>query len=310
MGRRNAVLAGILTMLSCQGQIDAPTDGSDPFAGSLWSPNGMTAVHVGDGGASGDGGDAADAGTDDGGAAQGADAGAPIPTKTGWFAMTQGSAPSPFGDIKAAFDLTHAACTESTVGLCSVKVCPGSDMPKTSDRAGDITIAGLLTGSTTLAFGSGSGGWDYAWEQSPSPALFDPGQTLTFSGAGDEVPAFSTSIVTPGPVTITAPTCTPNCPAIDRSQDFTVMWTGTSEVAAALLSSNAATTTIVRCFFSASPGVVPAAALQMLGRTSDGYSDTVGISAVSRSMAVAGDYAIRVEIYDMHWSASGSFSTD
>jgi hypothetical protein len=168
-------------------------------------------------------------------------------------------------------------CTVTTHGDCKVRTCTGgTPSTPTSVSAGTITVEGketlILTPDATndyeLAGGTG--------------LLWDPGQTITISAAGAEVPAFTHALQASSPVTVTSPAAPPaDTPlSLDRSKDFVLTWTGGTTGAVTTLWKVEGTDPFVsiQCAFAASDGegTVPAAALQALPESGSGDILLVG----------------------------------
>ena len=103
-------------------------------------------------------------------------------------------------------------------------VVPGCNQPQLAD-AGPITIKGRQDAFTLQVRSDGQ----YMWADK-STAAFAEGETVTVAAAGNVVPPFSTTLVTPARVTITSPVATVSGGTVnvtaDRTRDLTLQWTG------------------------------------------------------------------------------------
>ena len=265
--------------------------------GGSGSDGGLGGGAAAGGGSGGSGGGAAGGGSGGGVA----DAGI---SKSGTINLTQ-SCPSPspcFGFANASFyTLQNAqsqyACTYSTQGSCSVGVCSATDagtFNAAPESAGVITIAGTLGGDLSLNFDS-DGGYVQAYVQR---TVFQGGETLTVSAAGAAVPAFSgKSVTAPSDVVLTAPALTVSTgfwAPLSRSSDYQVAWAdaGTAPVVANFQATKGGALVLVSCTFMSSPGTVPAAAVNMLSGSSDGYQTFLSIGPETSTTFKAGDYSV------------------
>jgi hypothetical protein len=109
---------------------------------------------------------------------------------------------------------TEACTTLASDGPCTAVKCVPGDT--TSLEGGSVTIEGKST--VTLARDADG---RYAPTTTPSGNMFDPGQKLAFSIAGnqDDPPAFSFELQAPGYVLLDGP---PG--PLDRNQDATFTW--------------------------------------------------------------------------------------
>ncbi len=153
------------------------------------------------------------------------------------------------GDVAASFterssndggttnDLDAGAppdCEPVVIGPCVVISCVqgtpvGGAGSKNVAPAGDITIADTTAGKSQV-FTASAGGYQFTG-QSSIPAK--PGDSITFTAAGGEVPAFSQTLVAPLAITPSPFACpdaaadaSPSSCPISRSQDLAVGWSG------------------------------------------------------------------------------------
>jgi hypothetical protein len=241
------------------------------------------------------GGGGGGGGGGDGGGGGGADG--PKPTHAGFVAiqsydaMNTPSTPTRGGTASAGFPASGDYCTTvQTIGACEVKTCT---TPSETVSAGAITITGAAEAITLTPAADHT----YATFMTAMP-LFAGGESITFSAAGAEVPAFTASITTPAKATITSPAKpTPNAPYlnINRTLDMTVRWTGdgTGQVQVALNSSNAEHRLFCRFDASAGEGTLPTAALMTLDAGLGGFA----MGSIADAEHDAGDWAIDVSAY-------------
>ena len=157
---------------------------------------------------------------------------------------------------------TETGTTTKTVGPCVVETLTGASTLVETDRsAGTVRITGgmqpvdLAPSGTTYNAATGK------------TALWSGGETLVVTADGKDVPAFSTSLIAPSKLTLTAPALpsTPNGSlAVTRSADLAATWAGTSSGQVVLYFDAAESTKAysTTCTFSAKDGkaTVPAGA--------------------------------------------------
>jgi hypothetical protein len=240
----------------------------------------------GGGSGSGDGGD------DTGGAD------APRPTHAGFLgiqsydAMNTPGTPTRGGTATAGFWAAGGFCTTmQTIGACDVARCLTSAPAQVS--GGGVTISGAAQ-PIMLTPGAMD---QYAPFMITSP-LFAGGEMITFTTAGAVVPSFTKTIKTPTKATITQParpSMTSPYLVVNRTQDFTVSWSGggSGKVQVALNSQQADQRVFCRFDASAGSGKVPSAVLSTLAPGQGGYA----MAAITLEEAIAGDWAIEVSAY-------------
>jgi hypothetical protein len=152
--------------------------------------------------------------------------------------------------------------TSKTVGPCFVETIGNGNTPDEIDMsAGTIHITGGaksvdLVPTTKRTYDPVSG----------SVALWTGGETLTVAADGKDVPAFTTSLVAPSKLTMTAPALpSPSGDlSVTRSAPFSAMWSGVSTGLVVLYfdAATGANAFSATCTFKASDGKaeVPAAA--------------------------------------------------
>ena len=125
--------------------------------------------------------------------------------------------------------------------------------------------------------------------------LVTGGVSSTCAAAGADVPAFTKSITAPTKATITSPAKPATYLTINRSQDFSVSWTGggTGQVQVALNSMEADQRLFCRFEASAGTGKVPAAALATLATGTGGFA----MASLAHSVFESGDWAIDAQAY-------------
>src|SRR5262249_38766210 len=128
--------------------------------------------------------------------------------------------------------------------------------------------------------------------------LFSGGETVTFTAAGADVPAFTASVAMPSKLQITSPAKPSDSSpvlAVDREQGFAFSWSGggSGQAMISLFDSSGARVT---CSYPAASGsaTVPAAALAQLGAgTGGGFA----MAAISTNQVVVGEWGIDAEGY-------------
>jgi hypothetical protein len=243
----------------------------------------------GGGGGGGDDGDDADDG-DDGGAA---DAFVPPPANNGFVSISSshfvsGTTTVRAGSISAVFPLASTlACTEERVGECFVYTCPTNPVPPTYRSAGQVTVTGAAVPATLMPQADNT----YDVVSSSTQTMFDGGETLTATGGGAEVPAFTVSVVAPSRTTLIAPPKPSGSITIDRGQGFQASWTGGGAGLVFLYFGGPAGSGVsMSCGYPASGGTanVPASALAMVPAGMGSFS----ASGVSNNTTDVGDWRI------------------
>jgi hypothetical protein len=216
-------------------------------------------------------------------------------------------------------------CERQVVGACQILLCDYSDgggttpPPGAPESAGTVTIGGT-TPAFSLDYDAGTKKYVAAPAVPTDQLLFAGGETITFTGAGRDVPAFASTLVAPAPIGVTAPSLASGL-SIDTGKDLTFSWTGSSAGKIAFnirtTTSSAATTTansFVSCQFDASApsGTIPTALLQNLTKTD---ATTTAILTTDHSNAkeiVAGDYSIHLAVGSIATQSDGKtpYKTD
>lgn len=232
------------------------------------------------------------------------------------------------GSLEAKFTTgpggTLPGCTATTMSGCSIVRCAPWDAGVSTADAGITTFAsaGLLTISGTMdggyalmpaAFGS-----VVSYITSWSNQLWSGGESLSVSGGGSMVPAFtSPALVAPSVMPVTSPDCENADCVLSRSSDLVINWTGpttrTGSVRVTLGSSQGVSSSTVTCTFMASqnsatiPGAVMANLYQTLledgGMPSTGGSGIFTVENITSTGFDAGAYSIKFEA--AHVMASG-----
>lgn len=146
--------------------------------------------------------------------------------------FTQSSARSSvvvtFTNLPVDLPTTTTRCHTSSVQGCRVTDCArmtavdaGMVPTPRSFNAGPISLSGLVDGGVTLTL------MDGLYQLNVAGELWTPGSTLTLTASGDEVSAFSVPLVTAGPVSLVAPSCSGmRCPDLTRSSEALISWAG------------------------------------------------------------------------------------
>lgn len=200
----------------------------------------------------------------------------------------QGSA---YGSFDARFAETTdpgipAECEETVVGECTLIVCtPAEEAPTQELRgAGDLTVTGTaIDVEVTETDGA------YSFYED-GEVLFDPGDELSVSATGDEVPAFDGSVVAPGHATIDQPS--EDDLVFSRDEDFVVTWdmTGDDGVLAAYLSAGNAA---IYCEWPMGAGdaTIPA---ELMGELPEANDASLSFYDHAGSTVIAGDWRIEI----------------
>ena len=187
---------------------------------------------------------------------------------------------------------------------------PAPGMPQS---AGTVRIGGTAP-EFTLTYDRASQKYAPVPAVPTDQALFEGGDTVTFSAAGDVAPAFKASLVAPTSVSVTTPALAAGALSIDTNRDLTFAWTGSSagelsfnvrsqtSGAGAVLAS-----TLVSCRFPASggTGTIPSALLQRLAKTDATTAATLTTDLSSAREVVVGDYDIHLAVGSVATTADG-----
>ncbi len=207
----------------------------------------------------------------------------------------------------ADFGPADTVCTRSEVAGCEVVECAaaGRERLGKDSNAGDVSILGAQNGDVSLR-----------WQKGEYESVFREGQawaggeTLYVSTSGGVVPAFTSELPAPHALQLNAPDCGLECAPFSRRVDLPVSWSGPAGTKAQVTLSSAKRNVervLVRCELAESPGVVPAAALQKLRRSGDGYTGTLIFTPFTQRTVVAGDW--RVELRAEVDAAAKFFTT-
>lgn len=166
---------------------------------------------------------------------------------------------------RAGASFTHVTSPDGTtqtktVGPCIVEIIgDGPAAQETDLSAGPVHITG---GSKAVDLTPKS---DNTYAPSVgSTALYNGGETLTVSGDGKDVPAFTTSLTAPSTITLAAPVVTSGSLTVKRSTGVTATFSGASAGSVVLYFSATSSTMAfaLTCTFAATAGggSIPAAA--------------------------------------------------
>lgn len=206
--------------------------------------------------------------------------------------MNTPNTPTRGGTAGAGFWATGAYCTSmQRIGPCNIMQCATSQQPQVS--GGMVTITGAAQAITLMP--NASNQYDTFMVANP---LFVGGEMITFTTVGATAPAVTKTITAPAKATITQPAKPPMASPyliINRSQDFTVSWTGggSGEVQVALNSDLADHRAFCRFMASAGTGKIPSAALQTFTGASGGFA----MASITEEQAISGDWGIDVSAY-------------
>lgn len=276
--------------------------GDDDSGGSRPSGGAGTGGSSGTGGAagsSGSGGSAGSAGSAGGGAG-GAGGSAGQTGKHGTIGVStnaaMGSALAGYSTFASFLEMGPSGCDLTTHGDCAVARCDFTDPPPTTTfaSAGDITVTGGIEPVTMKP--SVDKTYDYA---SGTQQLFQGGEQLQFSAAGDDIPAFTATITAPPTLELQQPSSTPV--SLQKTGDFVAAWTPVSDAVVEIefsLQPSATEIVNVRCSFDASAGTgtIPASIVSELP---SGTSGDMNIALV-RSPSVAPGAEWIIAVYAEH----------
>jgi hypothetical protein len=337
------VLASVLFLSVALGCGSSKHAGGDGAAGSSAGASGSTAI-AGTGGAGGaaggtlggSGGDATpdsasggDAGDALGVDVPAADASRDLPT----VAYAPCGPSARYGVIRAAQVTTDVGSTSATLGArfgagnkvpdwqgcagqtfgaCTAYTCAYSTIvigPPPPTSAGAVEVSAGAKSITIVPAVDGT----YASESLvPPAALWGAGDLLTFSVAGDVVPAFTHRVSALGPLTITVPP-TPVAGSrgtLDRTKDLVVTWTNGSgallELAIDATPAFSGTSYELRCRWRSADGagVVPSAALVWVATLTSRC--TVSSSLTSIDPVSVGDTCVDLETVQDGLAPSGA----
>jgi hypothetical protein len=191
---------------------------------------------------------------------------------------------------------------------CSVHTCDTSGAIQSAD-AGEITASASGASVTSSQSDDES---NYVSVAQPV-LLFSVGAAVSISAAGDEIPAFSSTIEVPAQITMTSPATpppgdpsTPRTLVVDRSQPLTLAWTGGGSGVAVVFLLGGDGTTSLSCRFSASAGTATIDA-NTLGQLPVGNVGQVFVMTWNYEDVVAGDWAIQVaNVSNAVWADGGA----
>lgn len=178
-------------------------------------------------------------------------------------------------------------CSMETAGSCASVTCSGASL--TGLSAGDVTVAVNGTALPTLVR-STSG----FYSGTATGAIFSPGQTVSVTATGGDVPAFALSTTAPAAPAVTLPT------SLTRNADAVIHWDGAVDADFVVVSisgtpASGSGAVIVSCrdLAPATGSVqVPAALLADL----TGASAYVGIAGYRKVVTTAGRYDVALQI--------------
>jgi hypothetical protein len=340
-----SLLAGALSLIGCDsdsGVAPSPDGGSGGAAADSGASGagGSTTASGGKGGASGAGGSAGD--SNDGGVESGASAEASeggedagesgsgdsgTPAKAGFIGVTSRAtavATVFANSVSAGFfdgpgNSYALGCQREVVGACSVLLCDFTNGGAATPPTGPATSAGTIAvGGTSPTFSVAYDAVTLQYGAVPAvptdKLLFGGGDTITFTAAGGDVPAFAASVLAPAPITVTSPVLPGDALSIDSSKDLVFAWTGSSVGRIAFnvrTTTSSATTTVsssfVSCQFDVSTltGTLPTALLQKLRKTDAATTATLGTDLSNTREVVAGDYSVHLAVGSVATKADG-----
>lgn len=189
-----------------------------------------------------------------------------------------------------------AQCMSMTMGSCAASILGPRPNPPAIAAAGTISVTGGAMPLMQSPDGSGA----YPIVRVSSPLWMTAGgESLSVSATGGEVPAFATTLIAPGEMTVTSPAWPAGGPTtIARAADLTLAWNGSGVgvVDVGLVGGSAATQAAeIHCRFplSAGQGVVPAA---MLANLPAGSSGALLMFAMTPTTLTEGAWSVDVSL--------------
>jgi hypothetical protein len=238
----------------------------------------------------------------------------PPPPNTG-FVQIASLSHVPFGGPAVSEGVSTAAfqtitglpvCAQTEVGPCLVEDCFGQQQPATNVSAGTITVMGAAVPIMLVP----DAGKRYAPVSATQPP-FVGDETLTVSGTGGDVPAFTVTLTAPTQPTITAPSPPPGPTklVIDRAQTFHATWTNSKTTGKVYFFFQGPTNARVAmsCGFDskALAGEIPANALAMLPAGAGQLTMSSGTQAHDDN----GDWRAEVETFFNALWPDGRYAT-
>ncbi len=179
-------------------------------------------------------------------------------------------------------------------GPCSVDMATRGN--SAFDGAGTVTIT-YGSGQSLQLVDDGMGGYSNIAQQ----YLYAPGDTITVSGTGAVVPAFTMSLTFPSQVTVTSPTSL----SVLHQSGITATWTATSSPVHIRINQYLANShaVFIDCTYAgdAGSGAVPASALTDLV---PGASASFTLLTESVAMTAVGDYATTAQAVFVGYTAN------
>lgn len=238
-----------------------------------------------------------------------ADAGAGI-TKSGFVTVTQVvGAANAVASLCAIFTTStgrsKVACSSQAVGDCVFEDClPNYDAGMIGsvqfDSAGELTMTGSLFDGGLLTL-KNSGTFD-GYNAFVASTLFTGDEMLTLSASGSDagVPAFSSTIVAPSKLTVTAPVCASNgCPNVNRGGAMTFNWSANGQtgrvIATIEVGVNSMETQRLVCKTDVTTGslTIPPTTLSLL---KVGATGSLLLSNVAEKQFAVGAYLIQYQV--------------
>lgn len=189
------------------------------------------------------------------------------------------------------------SCTPSTVGSCVVTDCPQADGATYADP-GRLTLPTPAIGGS-FGFTPGAG---FLWFNA-TVTPWDENEPITLSAAGEEVPAFSLTTMSPRTLDAGEGRDLFDNPPLVRSQPFVVTWVPSTEKVKVILRQGRDTAAgeyevLVKCTGAAGSGSmsIPAAALTRFVPTASGGQVTVDAYAMREVTGVAGDFGVSLRV--------------
>lgn len=157
------------------------------------------------------------------------------------------------GTASASFFAPGATCTDVITGPCRVSTCT-QPLPVNAQSAGMISVTGGLSPVELTPDG------ESLYATANPGKFFGGGMPLVVSAPGASVPAFSSTIASPTPSTLTAPDTGAGF-SIDRTEGVTLQWNPSGGSLVFSMSRSGADPIVCTFASSAGVGTIPPAAI-------------------------------------------------
>jgi hypothetical protein len=224
------------------------------------------------------------------------------PGHAGGVALSSLKSTSPaLASTAASAAFTDSACTQSArTGGCYIQTCTPS---QTYVSGGTVTISG---GSETITLMPRADNMYQTF--SAMTEVFQPGQMASVSTTGGTAPAYMATLTMPSRITITAPAKSTTAVGVDRTQDYTITWSGgTSGDVELFASSTTNPNSYVICAIpaSAGSGTILSALLSML----PAGMGSISFIGWSTTQKISGDWSLYFSLFEDALWPDGSIAS-